>query len=168
MSAVVLASFARKRQVLPGFGLAMGFTLSYLSLLVLIPLAGLFLRSAGLGWHGWWNAIASPRVLAALRLSFGGALAAAAINAVFGSFVAFVYAVLMQFNIVYTLFFAVCIVCGFRGLGHWGAYWMKQRRSAGVGPTGASVNGSGTGAVPVTVASNGAGGKVAAGETVTT
>lgn len=86
----------------------------------------------------------------------------------FGSFVAFVYAVLMQFNIVYTLFFAVCIVCGFRGLGHWGAYWMKQRRSAGVGPTGASVNGAGTGAVPVTVASNGAGGKVAAGETVTT
>jgi hypothetical protein len=88
----------------------------------------------------------------------------------FGSSVAFVYAVLMQFNIVYTLFFAVCIVCGIRGLGWWGAYWMKQRRSADAGPTGAAIgdpraatdtaasNGS---------ASNGAGNKVAAGETVT-
>ena len=47
----------------------------------------------------------------------------------FGSSVAFVYAVLMQFNIVYTLFFAVCIVCGIRGLGHWVAYWRSQRRA---------------------------------------
>ncbi|HLK00177.1 MAG TPA: enediyne biosynthesis protein [Streptosporangiaceae bacterium] len=86
----------------------------------------------------------------------------------FGSMVAFVYAVLMQFNIVYTLFFAVCIVCGFRGLGHWGLFWMKKRQTAGAGPEGATVTGSGAGTVPATVASNGAGGKVAAGETVTT
>ncbi|MBL6752588.1 MAG: sulfate ABC transporter permease subunit CysT [Nevskia sp.] len=77
--------------MLPGFGLAMGFTLSYLSLLVLIPLAGLFVRSAGLGLHGLWYELGSPRVLAALRLSFGGALAAASINAVFGTLVAWTF-----------------------------------------------------------------------------
>jgi sulfate transport system permease protein len=66
----------------------MGFTLTYLSLLVLIPLAGLFLRSAGLGFDGLWRVLSAPRVLAALRLSFGGALLAAAINAIFGTLVA--------------------------------------------------------------------------------
>lgn len=83
---------------------------------------------------------------------------------IFGSSVAFVYAVLMQFNIVYTLFFAVCIVCGIRGLGWWGAYWMKKRRSAGAGPTAASM-GDPSREIDIP-ASNGAGGKVAAGETV--
>jgi hypothetical protein len=62
----------------------------------------------------------------------------------FGSSVAFVYAVLMQFNIVYTLFFATSLVCAFRGLGWWGAYFIKQRRSAGAGPAAASLNGSRT------------------------
>jgi hypothetical protein len=88
----------------------------------------------------------------------------------FGSSVAFVYAVLMQFNIVYTLFFAVCIVCGIRGLGWWGAYWMKKRRSADAGPTGAAM-GDPRAAIDTAAsngaASNGAGEKVAAGETVT-
>jgi hypothetical protein len=83
----------------------------------------------------------------------------------FGSSVAFVYAVLMQFNIVYTLFFATSIVCAFRGMGWWGAYWLKRRRSAGAGPTGATM--VDPGAVQEVPASNGAGGKVAAGETVT-
>ena len=83
----------------------------------------------------------------------------------FGSSVAFVYAVLMQFNIVYTLFFATSIVCAFRGLGWWGAYWLKRRRSADAGPTGATM--VSPGAVQEVPASNGAGGKVAAGETVT-
>jgi len=83
----------------------------------------------------------------------------------FGSSVAFVYAVLMQFNIVYTLFFATSIVCAFRGLGWWGAYWLKRRRSADAGPTGATM--VDPGAVKEVPASNGAGGKVAAGETVT-
>ncbi len=88
----------------------------------------------------------------------------------FGSSVAFVYAVLMQFNIVYTLFFAVCIVCGIRGLGWWGAYWIKQRRSADAGPTGAAIGDPGAAtdtAASNGSASNGAGSKVAAGETVT-
>jgi sulfate transport system permease protein len=76
--------------VLPGFGLTLGFTLTYLSLLVLIPLAGLFIRSAGLGWDGFWSVIAAPRVRAALELSFGTALAGAGINLLFGPLVAWV------------------------------------------------------------------------------
>jgi sulfate transport system permease protein len=91
MTAAAMAGPRRSRSILPGFGLAMGFTLTYLSLLVLIPLAGLFVRSAGLGAEGMWNVLSSPRVLAALRLSFGGALIAAAINAVFGSLVAWTF-----------------------------------------------------------------------------
>jgi sulfate transport system permease protein len=81
----------RQRAVLPGFGLALGFTISYLSLLVLIPLAGLFFRAAGLGVDGLIHTLGSGRVLAALRLSFGGAIAAAAINAVFGTLVAWTF-----------------------------------------------------------------------------
>lgn len=81
----------RRKSVLPGFGLTLGFTIFYLSLLVLIPLAGIFFKSAGLGWDGFWAAIGTPRVRAALELSFGAALAGAAINAVFGSLVAWVF-----------------------------------------------------------------------------
>jgi len=79
------------RGVLPGFGISLGFTLSYLSLLVLIPLAALFLRVAGLGLAGIWHELSSPRVLHALGLSFGGALAAAAINSVFGTLIAWTF-----------------------------------------------------------------------------
>ena len=79
------------RTPIPGFGLALGYTLTYLSLLVLIPLAGVFLKAAGLGWGGLWDALATPRVFAALKLSFGTALVAAAINAVFGFLVAWVF-----------------------------------------------------------------------------
>jgi hypothetical protein len=82
----------------------------------------------------------------------------------FGSSVAFVYAVMMQFNIVYTLFFATSVVCAFRGLGWWGAYWIKRRRSEGAGPTGATMVDPGV--VIEAPASNGAGRKVTAGETV--
>jgi len=81
----------RRRSALPGFGLTLGFTLVYLSLLVLIPLAGVFFKSAGLGWDGFWHVVFSPRVLAALKLSFGAALIAACINAVFGTLVAWVF-----------------------------------------------------------------------------
>ena len=79
------------RGVLPGFGIGLGFTLSYLSLLVLIPLAALFLRVAGLGPAGIWHELSSPRVLHALGLSFGGALVAAAINSVFGTLIAWTF-----------------------------------------------------------------------------
>ncbi|MGQ0586145.1 MAG: sulfate ABC transporter permease subunit CysT [Gammaproteobacteria bacterium] len=74
---------------LPGFGLTLGYTLAYLSLLVLIPLAGVFVKAAGS--DGLWQALTSPRVLGALQLSFGTALAAAALNAVFGLLVAWVF-----------------------------------------------------------------------------
>lgn len=79
---------ARRHSVLPGFGPALGFTLLYLSLLVLIPLSSLFFRSAGLGWSGFWATITDERVLAACRLSFGAALVSALLNAVFGFLVA--------------------------------------------------------------------------------
>jgi sulfate transport system permease protein len=75
---------------MPGFGLTLGYTLFYLSLIVLIPLAGLLLRPVGLGWQGFWHVVLEPRVRAALELSFGTALLAAAINAVFGGIVAWV------------------------------------------------------------------------------
>jgi sulfate transport system permease protein len=80
----------RKRSVLPGFGLTLGFTLFYLSLLVLIPLSGLFLKSATLTLPQLADEVFSPRVLASYRLSFGAALIGALINAVFGFLVAWV------------------------------------------------------------------------------
>jgi sulfate/thiosulfate transport system permease protein len=84
-------ALARKgRSVIPGFGLTLGFTLIYLSLIVLLPLAGVFVRTAGLSLSEIWGIAADPRTLAALRLSFGAALIAAVINAVFGLLVAWV------------------------------------------------------------------------------
>jgi sulfate transport system permease protein len=80
----------RKPSVIPGFGLALGFTLTYLSLIVLIPLAGLVLMAASLGWDGFWRIALDPRTVAALRVSFGLSFLAALINAVFGLVVAWV------------------------------------------------------------------------------
>ena len=81
---------SHRRSVLPGFGLTLGFTLTYLSLLVLIPLACLFVKSASLAPAELAAAVLSPRALAAYRLSFGASFAAAAVNAVFGLIVAWV------------------------------------------------------------------------------
>ena len=80
----------RPRRVLPGFGLTLGYTLLYLSLVVLIPLAATFLRTADLGWERFWDVVTAPRVLASLRLSFGAALLAALVNACAGLLVAWV------------------------------------------------------------------------------
>lgn len=80
----------RQPSVLPGFGLTMGFTLLYLSLLVLIPLAGMILFTAKLDWAQFWAAVTHPQVLASYRLSFGASFVAAGINAVFGLLVAWV------------------------------------------------------------------------------
>ena len=76
--------YARAKRVLPGFGLSLGFTLAYLSLIVLIPLSAVFIKSASLGWEGFINAASAPRVVASYKLSFGASLLAAAINVVFG------------------------------------------------------------------------------------
>jgi len=78
------SSLARPPNVLPGFGLSLGFALTYLSLIVLIPLSAVFIKTASLSFDGFWSAVASPRVVASYRISFGMSLLAAAINAVFG------------------------------------------------------------------------------------
>jgi sulfate transport system permease protein len=77
-------------RVLPGFELALGFTLLYLSLVVLIPLSAVFLKSFSLSWFQFWDTVSAPRVLASFRLSFGAAFGAAVVNAVFGLLVAWV------------------------------------------------------------------------------
>jgi sulfate transport system permease protein len=90
MRAIALPFTPTRRRALPGFGLSLGFTLFYLAGLVLVPLLALVLKPWSLGLDGVWTAIASPRVLAALRLSFGTALAAAALDSVFGLVIAWV------------------------------------------------------------------------------
>jgi sulfate/thiosulfate transport system permease protein len=82
--------FWKRKSVLPGFNLAMGITLVYLSLIVLIPLSMLFFKTATLGWSRFWEVALSPRALASYQLSFGASLIAALINAVFGVIVAWV------------------------------------------------------------------------------
>jgi len=79
---------SRRHSVIPGFGLTMGFTLSYLSLIVLIPLSTLFIKTASLSAAQFWTIISSPRVLAAFELSLSASFAGAAINGVFGLVVA--------------------------------------------------------------------------------
>jgi sulfate transport system permease protein len=90
--AVALARGIRFRQpsVIPGFGPALGFTLTYLSLIVLIPLGAMFLRTATLTWPQFWHILIDPRTLAALKLSFGAAFGAAMLNLVMGTLVAWV------------------------------------------------------------------------------
>lgn len=80
----------KSRHVLPGFRLSLGFTLVYLTSLVLVPLLALLIRPVELGFGGFWGAISTPRVLASLRLSFGMAAAAAAIDSLFGFIIAWV------------------------------------------------------------------------------
>jgi sulfate transport system permease protein len=80
----------KRQSVLPGFGLTMGFTLFYLSLFVMIPLSGLFLKSASLSWPEFWKTVSDPRVVASYRLTFGASLVGALINAAFGLIVAWV------------------------------------------------------------------------------
>ena len=80
----------KQPSVIPGFGLTLGFTLLYLSLIVLIPLAGLFMKTATLTWDQFLLAVTDPRTVASYQLTFGASLAAALINAVFGLIIAWV------------------------------------------------------------------------------
>jgi sulfate transport system permease protein len=80
----------RRRRPLPGFGLSLGLGLAWMSLIVLLPLAALAWRAAGLGLEGWLHAIQDPRVQASLKLSFGAALIAASVASVVGALVAWV------------------------------------------------------------------------------
>src|SRR5277367_3624427 len=79
---------AKKRSILPGFGLTMGYTMLYLSLIVLIPLAGLFFKSATLSWADIRELVTNDDLIASLKLTFGASLIAALINGVFGFIVA--------------------------------------------------------------------------------
>jgi len=80
----------RQPSVIPGFGPALGFTIAYLSLIVLIPLSGIALRAAALGWSGFWALATDERTLKALQISFGASLIAAIVNVIFGTLVAWV------------------------------------------------------------------------------
>ncbi len=78
----------RRYSVLPGFGLTLGYTVFYLSLVVLIPLAALFLKSFSMGFEAFWQTVTTPRVIASYKVTFTTSLIAASINAVFGTLVA--------------------------------------------------------------------------------
>lgn len=80
----------KQPSVLPGFGLTLGFTLFYFSLIVLIPLSGLFVKTSALSWEQFWNVITDPRAVASYRLTFGASLVGALINGIFGSIIAWV------------------------------------------------------------------------------
>src|SRR6266511_4004033 len=91
MGALASLSGGFKRpSVLPGFGMTLGFAVAYLSIIVLLPLSALVLRPASLGVSGFVHILLDPRVLAALRLSFGAAFIAALVNAFFGLIVAWI------------------------------------------------------------------------------
>ena len=75
---------SQRSRVLPGFGLSLGFTLAYVSFIVLIPLSAVFIKSFGIGWDGLWEILTSERILKSLQLSFSAALIAATVNAIFG------------------------------------------------------------------------------------
>src|SRR5881392_3788093 len=85
----------KQKSILPGFGLSLGFTVLYLSLIVLIPLSATFLKASSLTWPHFWHVVTAPRALASYRLSFGASAIAAGINLVFGLVVA---RVLVRYN----------------------------------------------------------------------
>jgi sulfate transport system permease protein len=89
MAALTLSGSLKRKNALPGFGLSLGFMLLYLSIVVLIPLAALIIRPWELGIDGFFHAVTQPRVLAALKLSFGAAAIAAVVNTFFGLLVAY-------------------------------------------------------------------------------
>jgi sulfate transport system permease protein len=80
----------KQRSILPGFGLTLGFTIFYLSLIVLIPLSATFLKASSLSWAQFWHIVSSPRAVASYRLSFGASFIAASINLFFGLLAAWV------------------------------------------------------------------------------
>lgn len=80
----------KQPSVLPGFSLALGFALFYLSVIVLIPLSGLFIKTSSLSWGQFWNIVTEPRAIASYQLTFGASLVGALINGVFGSIIAWV------------------------------------------------------------------------------
>ena len=80
----------KQPSVLPGFGLTLGFVLFYFSLIVLIPLSGLFVRTSTLSWEQFWDIVTNPRAMASYQLTFGASLVGALVNGIFGSIIAWV------------------------------------------------------------------------------
>src|SRR5918999_731830 len=80
----------KSRSVLPGFGLSLGITCTYLSLMVLLPLATVFTRTAELSGSAFWSTVTDPRVVASYRITFGASFVAALVNTIFGLLVAWV------------------------------------------------------------------------------
>lgn len=80
----------KSRSILPGFGPALGFTTAYIGLVLVIPLSMLFVKTFSMGWADFWNAVASERVIASYRLSFGASFGGALINSFFGLLLAWV------------------------------------------------------------------------------
>ncbi|MDE2400680.1 MAG: sulfate ABC transporter permease subunit CysT [Burkholderiales bacterium] len=87
---ILSRALLKRPSVLPGFDVALGLTLLYLSLIVLVPLSATFLKTATMTWPAFWEAVASPRVVASYKLTFSASLAAALLNVVFGLLVAWV------------------------------------------------------------------------------
>jgi sulfate transport system permease protein len=81
---------AQARRVIPGFGLSLGITCTYLSLIVLLPLATIFVKTGDLTWSSFWSTVTNPRVLASYRVTFGASLVAALVNMGFGLLIAWV------------------------------------------------------------------------------
>jgi sulfate transport system permease protein len=82
----------KSKSVLPGLNLALGYTMVYLSLIVLIPLSMLFFKASAMGWNDFWGTVSAPRTLAAYRLTFGASFVAGLVNVVFGTLIAWVLA----------------------------------------------------------------------------
>ena len=87
---ILSRTLLKRHSVLPGFDLALGFTLFYIGFIVLIPLSAAFLKTFTMTWPAFWDAVTSPRVVASYRLTFGASFAAAAVNAFFGLIVTWV------------------------------------------------------------------------------
>jgi sulfate transport system permease protein len=87
--------FGKKKSILPGFGISLGYTIFYLSIIVLIPIAGLFIKTSALSFGEFWDVITEPRVIASYKLSFGASFLAALVNSIFGLLIAWV---LVRYN----------------------------------------------------------------------
>ena len=87
--------FGKKKSILPGFGISLGYTVFYLSIIVIIPIAGLFIKTSSLSFAEFWSVITEPRVIASYKLIFGASFLAALTNAVFGLLIAWV---LVRYN----------------------------------------------------------------------
>jgi hypothetical protein len=90
LSAPIINNSASAGRVIPGFHLSLGFTLLYLSLIVLIPLSAVVINTLSMTWEAFWKAVTSPRVVASYQLSFGASLIAALVNLFFGTILAWV------------------------------------------------------------------------------